>query len=121
MYKFRYGESNRNKFPVASFFLMGLFYIIGFLTYIEGSFSSIKSDFFARNIIVDDIRAQFALKPVFEWQWQFFTYGFIHFGLVHYAYVGLFIFYYVPGLEKATSSKFVIISFFIRIVSNKVH
>ncbi|MCG3217943.1 MAG: rhomboid family intramembrane serine protease [Candidatus Heimdallarchaeota archaeon] len=113
MFKFRYDESNRNKFPVGSFFLMGLFYLIGILTYKEGSLPSIESDFFARNIIVEDIRAQFSLVPVFEWQWQIFTYGFIHFGLVHYAYVGLLLFYYAQGLEKATSSRFVVISFFI--------
>ncbi len=113
MYKLRYSESNRNKFPVGSFFLMGLFYLIGIFTYQEGSLFPIKSDFFARNIIVEDIRAQFSLVPAFEWQWQIFSYGLIHFGLVHYAYVGLLIFYYAQGLEKATSSKFVVISFFI--------
>jgi hypothetical protein len=92
---------------------MVLFYFIGFLTYQEGSLFPIKSDFLARNIMEVDLRAQFAIKPVFEWQWQFFTYGFIHFGLIHYAYVGFLIFYFVQGLEKATSSKFIIISFFI--------
>ncbi|MCE7733445.1 MAG: hypothetical protein GPJ54_01115 [Candidatus Heimdallarchaeota archaeon] len=113
MYKFQYDESNRDKFPVGSFFLMGLFYIIGILSYDYGSLSPIKSNFFAKDIIVNDIRAQFALIPVFEWQWQIFTYGLIHFALVHYAYVGLLIFYYVQGLEKATSSKFIVFSFFI--------
>ncbi|OLS22037.1 MAG: hypothetical protein HeimC2_30910 [Candidatus Heimdallarchaeota archaeon LC_2] len=113
MYKFQFDESNRNKFPVGSFFLMGLFYIIGILTYEYGSLSSIAPNFFARNIIVRDVRSQFALVPVFEWQWQIFSYGLIHFALVHYAYVGLLIFYYVQGLEKATSSKFIVVSFFI--------
>jgi membrane associated rhomboid family serine protease len=92
---------------------MCLYYLIGIFTFKKGSLSPIESDFFARNIIIEDIRAQFSLVPVFEWQWQIFTYGLIHFGLVHYMYVGLFIFYYVQGLEKATSSKFIIISFFI--------
>jgi hypothetical protein len=113
MHKIRYDESNRNKFPVGSFFLMVLFYLIGIITYKQGSLFPIESDFFARNIIVEDVRAQFSLVPVFEWQWQIFTYGLIHFGLVHYAYLGLLIFYYVQGLEKATSAKFIVISFFI--------
>lgn len=82
------------------------------MTYQEGSLASIESNFFAKSIIERDIRAQFALVPVFKWQWQIFTYGFIHFALVHYAYVGVLIFYYIQGLEKATSAKFVVLGFF---------
>ncbi|MHA2278722.1 MAG: hypothetical protein ACXAC2_23335 [Candidatus Kariarchaeaceae archaeon] len=111
MIKLQFSEANRNKFPIGSFLLLGLFYFIGILTYKEGSLSNIGPDLFNLTIIERDIRIKYSLVPEFKWQWQIFTYGWIHFALVHYAYVGVLIFYYVQGLEKATSSRFIILSF----------
>ncbi len=95
--------------PWASVSLFLLFYFIGFYYLDTSKLPLLKMDTW---IIQRDALELLSLRPEFHIQWQIFTYHLIHFALVHYAYTGILLLYYVTGLEKTTSPKFVVVCYF---------
>lgn len=106
--------TNKNKFPYGNIILFGIFYFIGILTSDLSILNGVPpSELLRTTILESGIRAQFALIPELTWQWQVFSYHLIHFALVHYAYIGVLMFYYVPGLERATNKRFIFVAFYL--------
>ncbi|MHA2092833.1 MAG: hypothetical protein ACW98K_18460 [Candidatus Kariarchaeaceae archaeon] len=103
-------NQTHRSFPIATFSLLILFYGIGILSLDTNVLSKVTMD---SDIIKRDILEQYSLVPEFRIQWQLFSYHLIHFALIHFAYVGILLLYYVQGLEKITSAKFILASYFV--------
>ncbi len=108
--EFNHGE--KDTFPWATFGLLGFFILIGILDYDGSSLSTLSPSYVSINIMDPELRLIYSLKPVFALQWQLFTYNLIHFAIVHYAYSGLLLAYYIGPFERVTSKKFVLIAYY---------
>lgn len=100
----------KDRFPYGIFILLAVFYTIGIIIYKEGSLPTIDT---GKYLIHREILDDWALKSQLRFQATLFTYHFIHFGLIHWAYTGGLLFYFVQGLERATSTRFILVSYFL--------
>ncbi|MHA2249721.1 MAG: rhomboid family intramembrane serine protease [Candidatus Kariarchaeaceae archaeon] len=101
-------QVSENSFPFASLGLLVFFYLIGLLNIDSSGFSNLSMDTY---IIDRSVIDKYTLVPEWTLQWQLFTYHALHFALVHYAYNGVLILYYVQGLERVVGKKFIVIGY----------
>jgi len=108
-----YDGSNKASFPFGHLILLLMLYVIGLFTLELRKLSQLDwQKISGKNILREDIRANWTLSPELTWQWQVFSFHLLHFAVVHFAYVGVLLLYYVPGLERATSKKFIFLAFY---------
>lgn len=109
-------DENREKLPYGTFILYAVFIIIGIITYDGQALNNFSLSYVSRDIIDNAIRAEYALYPVLTLQQELLTYHMIHFALVHYAYSGFLLLYYISGFERITNAGWVIIGYFLSAV-----
>ncbi len=121
MHRLVYDVSNwKERRAVGTFLLLGTFYLIGLLLF-DGHRLTRPENYRMDTWIVSEATLQtFTLTGRFEWQWQVFTFYLIHFAFVHYGYSGFLMLFYTAGLEKATSTKFALSTFFLTAILSPI-
>lgn len=102
-------KSNR---PLATYGLLLSFYLLGLALLDLSRVSSPESYRMDTWIVSLETLEAYTLKGHFHWQPQVFTFFMVHFAIVHYGYSGFLMIFYTEGLERGTSSKFMLATFF---------
>ncbi len=103
-----------------TFLLLLSFYLIGLLLFDGHRLTEPTTYRMDTWIVSTSTLEAFTLTGKFEWQWQVLTFYLIHFALVHYGYSGFLMLFYMAGLEKGTSTRFALATFFVTAILSPI-